>query len=168
MAHADNHTVFRTISNQLKIFIVFRAYGHIFYPALCRILIHFKLFYRRLRNRFRRLRSLIGHIQIRPLKMYTKDFSALVAFFNNSGHICHSLCENIRHLCHRCRQNRGDALFRNPFHPVPQPGRFTIICIKAIGTVGMNIDKARKNRPLTIIFLRRLLTVSIDSLNFIF
>ena len=116
---------------------------------------------------FRRLGTLIFHIQIRPFKMNAKNLSALIAFFNDICHICHSLCKNLRHLGHRRRKNRCNTFLWNPLHPIPKSVRFCVIGIKTIGTVGMNIHKPRKNGHITIVLPGRFCSIGIYSLNFI-
>ena len=71
MTHADHHAVLGTVTGQRMIRIMFRTQGDIFNPSSGRRLILLKLFHRWLGDGFRRLGSLIFHIQIRTFKMNT-------------------------------------------------------------------------------------------------
>ena len=85
--------------------------------------------------------------------MDAEDLSAFVAVFNDRSDIGSSLCQYIRHLCHRSRKERSNPFFRNMGSPVSQSFRICIIGIKSVCTMGVDIDKAGKNTVVSPVFI---------------
>ena len=71
MTHADHHACFLAVSGQCKLRVMLRCQCDIADQAIGRFLVHLELLHRRYGDRFRRLRSLVLHIQIWSLKMNT-------------------------------------------------------------------------------------------------
>ena len=165
VSHTHHHTSILTISRQIKINIMLRRKRNIFNQPLSRFLILFKLLNRGSRDCFRRLGSLILHIQIRPFKMNSKNLCPFISAFHHSCHISNRLCQHIRHLGHSSRKDGSHSLFRYPSHPFPQSFRFPIVGIITISSMGMNINKSRNNPIIPVILISRHLTIFKDCLN---
>ena len=156
MAHADNNACIMTVFGQSKVRIMLWSHGNIPNHTLRCFLIHGKLLYRRNSNCFRRLSALVIHVKIWSLKMDAKDLGPLIALFCNLCYIGNCLCQNLRHLSYCRRKNRGNSLLWNPSHPVPKSLRLSIIRIKSISPMCMNINKSRQNPFTAIIYIRRM------------
>ena len=118
MAHADYHSGLLTVFCQRKVCIVLRSQRNIFNQSLSGVLVPLELLNESLCDGFRRLGSLVIHIEIRSLEMNSEDLGSLITIIHHRCHIGHSLLQYIRHLSHRSRKNGGNAFLRYVFHPV--------------------------------------------------
>ena len=154
MSHADHHARPAAVFGQGKSLVMLRSQGDIADQPIRGFLIPFKLLHIGLRYGFRRLGSLIIHIQIGAFKMYAKDLCALIAFPHHGGDIFQRGRQHLRHLRHRGGQDRGHALFGDPPHPVSQSLRFRVVGVKTVCAVGMYIDKTRQDPSVPVILIR--------------
>ena len=95
--------------------------------------------------------------------MDTQDFSPFVAFLYHGRHIGHGPGEHIRHLGHGGGQNGCDALLRNPLHPVAEPFRLAVVCVKIICSVCVDINEARHDSLIPVILVSRSRTILMDT-----
>ena len=162
VAHADDDAVGRAVPGQSEILIMLRRQGNVTDKSLCRLLIPLKLLHIRHRNGLRRLCPLVFHVKIGPLKMDAQDFRPLVSCFRHSGHICHCFFKHIRQLGHCGRQYRSNALLGNPLHPHAKPICVTVVGVKAVGPVGVNVNKTGQNPVVAVVNICLFFTIRGD------
>ena len=85
--------------------------------------------------------------------MDAEDLSTLISIFNDRSHIGSSPGQNIRHLCNGSWEKRSNSFLRDMRSPVSQSFRISIIGVKSIGTMGVNINKTRKNTIVSPVFI---------------
>ena len=165
MSHADHNPCSLAVLCQREVLVMFRSQGNVLDQPLCRFLVHLKLLHRRLGNGFRRLSSLVIHIQVRSLKMDPQHLGSLIPFSHHFSHIGHCFCENIRHLGHRSRKDTRNALLGNPPHPVPKALWLPIVGVKSISAMSVDINKSRHDPLAPIILIRRLCPIWVYGLD---
>ena len=72
-----------------------------------------------------------------------------VAFDPKGG----SFCQDIWHLSNRSWEKCSNSFFRDMGSPVGQALRICIIGVKSIGTMGMDVNKSRKNTVIFPVFI---------------
>ena len=154
MPHADHHAVLAAVPGQGEVLIVLRSQGDVLDHALRRLLVALELLHRGPCDGFRRLGALVLHVQIGTFKMDSQHLGSLVALSGHSGHIRHGLLQHIRHLRHSGGKDGGHALLGDAAHPLPQSLRFPVVGVKIVGSVGVDIDKARHNPVIPAILVR--------------
>ena len=163
---ADNHAVLATIPGQRKVLIGFGCHGDILNQPVCSLLIFLKLLYRGLDNILFRLRTLVYHIKIRPLKVYAQNFRALVAVRDHLCHVLKRRGQNLFALGDRGRQKSGHAFADDVAHPVTQALFLCVVGIKAVSAVAVHVDKTGQNAFAAIIPVNRFRIVCMDTHNF--
>ena len=85
--------------------------------------------------------------------MDAEDLSTLISILNDRSYIGSSFGQDIRHLRNGSRKERGNSFLRDVGSPVSQSFRISIIGVKSIGTMGVNINKTRKNTIVSPVFI---------------